>query len=554
MRHRSLWVLPAYIALTLAALWPVVGRFGSAIPASVGPFDPPFQAFLIGWDWHALTTAPLRIFDAPIFHPEPRTLTYMDHMIGETLLASPILAAGGSLAAGYNFVLFVSYVLSAWGVYRLARLFGASRFGAFLAGMLFIFRPYRWANLDLLNQLQTQFLPWGLYCAIRYVRRKKLWDAAAVLAILTVQVYFGWYYAYILLIGLFVVGVHAVLEKTGGIPRRHWKPLAMSSALALIAILPVTWPYVAEHLSMPGFRRSLGQTALYSADLFDYVRSNARMFETRLLALPSGPQSYWPGVIAVMLGIVGAAVARRTRVPLAKLPLFLAATGFVLSFGPVPHVGGRVFWIPLPYALLYFVVPGFSSMRAPGRFAVLVALAVVVLAGVGCTRLEARLGRTAPRVVAAFVLALAAFALAWYRPIPLLELPTRETMPAIYRAVAAQPSDQPLLEIPVPATDADEAQTHALRQLLILYHGHPRLDGTSGFVSPRYKEFRRRIQAFPADSALNAATAMGATLVLVHYGDLASIHVGVLEGRVRAAERLRAITREGTDALYRLNP
>src|SRR5258705_13660421 len=112
------------------------------------------------------------------------------------------------------------------------------------------------------------------------------------------------------------------------------------------------------------------------------------MLETRLLALPSGPQAYWPGVIAVMLGIVGAVVARRTRAPVAKLPLLLAAAGFVLSFGPVPHVGGRVLWIPLPYALLYFVVPGFSSMRAPARFAALVALGGVGPAGLGYTGLR----------------------------------------------------------------------------------------------------------------------------------------------------------------------
>jgi hypothetical protein len=351
-----------------------------------------------------------------------------------------------------------------------------------------------------------------------------------------------------------VIVAHALVDKTGGVPRPQWKPLALSSALALIAILPVTWPYIAEHRSMPGFHRSLGQTALYSADLFDYVRSNAQMLETRLLALPPGSQAYWPGVIAVMLGIVGAAVIWRTRAPLARLPLFLAATGFVLSFGPIPHIGGRAFWIPLPYALLYFIVPGLSSMRAPARFAVLVALAVVVLAGVGYTKLEARLRRRTQRVGVAVVLLVAAFALAWYRPITLLELPTRESMPAIYRAVAAQPSDMPLLEIPVPATDADEGQTHALRQLFILYHGHPRLDGTSGFVSPRYKEFRRQIQAFPADSAVDAARVMGAKLVLVHYGDYDPSFARILENRVRGSGRLEPVAAEGSDRLYRLGP
>jgi hypothetical protein len=554
MRRSSLLVLPGYILVAVVALWPVVTRFGSAIPASHGPFDPPFQAFLLGWDWHALTTAPLRIFDAPIFHPEPRTLTYMDHMIGETLLASPLFAAGGSLAAGYNLVLFASYVLSAWGAYRLTRLFGASRPGSFLAGMLFILRPYRWANLDLLNQLQTQSLPWGLYFAIRYVRQRRPRDAAVALAILAAQVYFGWYYACILLIGLMVVVAHALFERTGGIPRGQWKALAVSGTLALIAVLPVTWPYIAERLAMPGYRRTLGQAALYSADLLDYVRSNPWIHETRHLGLMSGPQSYWPGLIAIMLGIVGVVAVRRMRTPLAKVPLSLTAIGFILSLGPIPHIGGRAFMIPLPYALLYFIVPGFASMRAPARFAVLVALAVVVLAGVGYSKLEIRIARRATRAAVAVALALGAFALGLFRPITLLELPTRNTMPLIYRAVAAQPRNWPLLEIPVPATDADEGDTHALRQLLLLYHGHPRLDGTSGFVSPRYKEFRRRIQAFPADSALDAASRMGATLVLVHYGDYGPLQAGFLDDRVGESRRLQLVAREGTDRLYILRP
>ena len=95
--------------------------------------------------------------------------------------------SGHSAAAAYNFLFLLSFVLSGWAVYRLARLFPVSRPAAFLAGLLFAFSPYRLSNLDLLNQLQTQFLPLGLFFGIRYVRKARTRDLVGTMGALTAQ-------------------------------------------------------------------------------------------------------------------------------------------------------------------------------------------------------------------------------------------------------------------------------------------------------------------------------------------------------------------------------
>jgi len=60
----------------------------SDVPAVFLNMDALLQSYILGWDWKALIREPLNIFNAPIFHPEPLTLTYMDHLIGEALFSA----------------------------------------------------------------------------------------------------------------------------------------------------------------------------------------------------------------------------------------------------------------------------------------------------------------------------------------------------------------------------------------------------------------------------------------------------------------------------------
>src|SRR5439155_25406920 len=86
----------------------------------------------------------------------------------------------------------------------------------------------------------------------------------------------------------------------------------------------------------------------------------------------------FPGVVAPILAVVGLAGSRRRE---RWLFATLGVLGGLLTLGPYQYVGQ---WrIPLPYWLLYEVVPGFSGLRVPTRFVVLVLLGLAGLAGLG---------------------------------------------------------------------------------------------------------------------------------------------------------------------------
>src|SRR6267142_4429508 len=555
------FILPLYLVLTLALTWPLVLHLGDSIPAIWTGFDPMVQAFILGWDASALTGNPSRLFHPPIFYPERNALTYMDHMIGETAAATPAFLIGHSAAAAYNFLVLLSFVLSGWAVYRLVRLFPVSRPAAFLAGILFAFSPYRLSNLDMLNQLQTQFLPLGLFFGIRYVRNARTRDLAGMMGALAAQATFGWYYTYYLVIALGLLFLYGLHRRAPGAEPRQTARLAGAAFLTILMVLPIAIPYIREARALPEFRRTLGESALYSADVLDYVKLNRNAMMSRWVPVPTGGQGYWPGLVTLPLAIFGAREIWRRKVAHENMRrlgeggyfMILAGVSFVLSLGPILHAAGARIWIPAPYAALYHLIPGFSSMRAPARFASLFVLSLSVLAAFGYEWLR---HRPRKRPVAWRLAAAGAFLVAilgaWPSPLSLIEVPSRNRLPGVYSWLEAQPGRHPVLEIPVPAQDGDENQAYATRQFVVLYHGHPRLDGTSGFVSRKYKGFRSVIQSFPSPDALRAAEERGAKLIVVHFGDYPPEQREVLSRRIDAEQRLQLKGRFGDDAVYEL--
>src|SRR5213075_95535 len=88
-----------YLVLAIGLTWPLATQLDTAV-ADHG--DPLLNAFIIDWNCHALTHAPLQLFDAPIFHPAKFPLAFSEHMTGVALLVLPFHLAGLSAVAVYN--------------------------------------------------------------------------------------------------------------------------------------------------------------------------------------------------------------------------------------------------------------------------------------------------------------------------------------------------------------------------------------------------------------------------------------------------------------------
>lgn len=552
MRLTRSWpALPFWLLLAVLFTWPVAREFSRALPWLVGDVDPLLQIFILGWDWKALLHDPGGVFNAPIFHPHPRTLTYMDHLIGLAALSLPLRLLGVPPPAVYNALVLLSFIGAAWGLYRLARGLGAGRTAAFLAGTLYAVAPYRLCNLSNLNQLQTGLVPLGLWFAFRFVATRRARPLLGLFGVVALQSWFGWYYTFHLMLagGALIVG--ALATRRVALADLLGPTRLAGAGLAAAAILPGVWPYWQQQAAMPAFRRTLGMTALWSADLFDYARVNPGALPARLGLWPAGEQGYWPGFVLVLLALAGwAALGVRRRWERAALAA-IGLGAFVLSLGPYLRAGGREFFIPLPYAGLYFIFPGFSSMRAPNRFAELVLLAVAVLAAFGAERWCRGRRFAAPALLAA------GLALAWTGAVSLVPHPGAGVLPPTYAWLAARPGQDPILELPTPSRVTEESVRHATRQLYQLEHGKPRLDGVSGFVPPDIEVFRMTTQGFPRPGVVRAIARRGARWVVVHLADYpperrAALESELAEAVARPEAGLIEVARFGDDRIYEL--
>lgn len=179
--------------------------------------------------------------------------------------------------------------------------------------------------------------------------------------------------------------------------------------------------------------------------------------------------------------------------------------------------------IPLPYALLYYLVPGFKAFRATSRWITVLNFGLSLLIG-------GLVGRTASsKKISPVVMTISSGLLCfffWWENFQLLRLyPIPLTIPTIYETVRAQPA-LVLAEFPVfswrmhpyNALENDRLLTQA-------YHHKSMYNGVSGFTPPiREEHWDWLWQEFPSPATLDHLRNEGVELVLVHYDQYQLLH------------------------------
>ncbi|MFQ5789630.1 MAG: hypothetical protein ACE5JI_04055 [Acidobacteriota bacterium] len=357
----------------------------------------------------------------------------------------PLKIFFGPVAAP-NLIVIWTFIASALGMYGLARYLGASRSGAFLAGLAFGFCPYRLARLaghyDLLG---TEWLPLYALVFLRALHSEKvngklLLGAGAMAAACG---YAALNYLFFLVLFTLLYLAWILWKPKGGRDTLLFRAgsIGVISAVLLSPLLLQlyrdlsSWTYP----PYPGSDR-------YGADLAAYFlpaptesllgRAIGRGFDPNLTET-----TVFPGYLVLLLaaGTVWSPRLRRSH------PFWLASAGvfFLLSLGDRLRLGGWETGIPLPFAL-FGEIPLVEHLRAPSRFSILVMLCLAVLLAGAWTGWQARFRQSVSRLpwtwAAASVLVAESLAI----PIPLF----KAGAPDLYGKIAEEPGDFTVVEIP----------------------------------------------------------------------------------------------------------
>lgn len=338
-----------------------------------------------------------------------------------TDVTGALLARVAGPVAAYNWLVLLSFPLSAAAAYLLARHLALSPAGAAVAALAYAFSPFHLAHAAYhIHIAQTEWLPLYLFALWRCLDDSTP-AAIGLLGVSTAGVALSNFYAGLIAAVITPVAIAAYWLARSRADARSTRRLAITiGSLMLIAGAGVAYGWSVAHavvVDRAAFAFPRADLFRYSAKWWSYLvppveHPFLRQIAHRIWVASGVGQGMLEQQVSLGWGIVALgliAVFRwlvRDRQPasLARVPVLVvvAVAALVCSLSPERTIGAFTF--VRPSALLYNVVPMFRSYA---RFGVVVQLMAALLAGIGVDYLR-RAGTRRAQIVCLALVALAA--------------------------------------------------------------------------------------------------------------------------------------------------
>jgi hypothetical protein len=511
---RALTIVAGLAVATLALTAPLAWRGATAGPVNTG--DGQLSIWNVSWVARGLVLDPRHVYNANIFAPHEATLAYSEANLPAGLLGLPVWWSTRNPYATYNSAVCLSLLLAALATFGLVNHLTGCGSAAAIAAILFTFAPYATVRYAHIQLLVTGGLPLSLWMMHRFVDRPTTVRALAVSFAVALAGLSCGYYGFFAAIAVALGMTYYAIRRGRWCGPSHIALCVLAAAGAALVILPFLVPYLDLLRGAQPFR-TLDDARQYSATWRSYLSSTAHLHRFVLgRLLPFDQADYpervlFPGFLACTLAAAATCTAFRrghrpssvgTEPPASRETVgyyvLLAGTAAWFSLGPSG----------LLYTAAYRVVPGWSLLRAPSRFGILVTLAFVVLAGIAiASRLRAS-GRRPVLAVLVGVLAVADVASVPWDP---RDAPP---VPAAHRMLASLPPGT-VAEFPFFFRKID-FHRHSLYMLYSTAHWHPLVNGYSDRLPNDFEPMVIPVSSFPAWEAFGILKRHGARYVVFH--------------------------------------
>jgi hypothetical protein len=542
---RAVLACAAAAALTVVMTWPLAAGFNRL--GRTAPGDGPYAIWNVSWVAHALTSDPLHLLDANIFHPDRATLAYSEINLVAGIVAVPGWLATANPYVAQNSALMFAFATSLLGMGLLARHVTGSTEAAGIAAVLYAFYPYFFAHTAHIQLLMGGGIPLALLLMYRVADSPSPARGVALGVALAAQALACAYYG--IFAGLLVgyAGIVFAITRRRLREGRYWTAIAIAAVVSMLCVLPFFLPFV-QMQQEGGFRRTLDDSIRYSANLSSYLASPAHAHRWLLTIIGRWPrftEVLFPGLVALALaglGLMAAIVGSRGRRDRAApdgetMVLFgsIGALAFWASFGPGAGL----------YALLYHTIPLFSFLRAPSRLGPVVMLAIAIFAALGARWLLERIARGTRRTLAAAAVAVIALLELNSLPFPWERAPA---LPKPYEMLAVLPRG-PVAEFPFYGGRV-AYHLHTQYMLFSTAHWFPLVNGYSDHIPREFREAATVLDSFPSNDSFSVLKRRRVRYIAVHW-DMFGPRRAEIEGRLRPyAQYLRPLAADAGMTLY----
>lgn len=397
-------LLICYVIITLLVFNPVFSHISSRIPGTGG--DSFLNLWEIWWAGYALLNLHTSLYYTyTIFWPIGANLVYQTIAPLTALISLPFQAFG--LVTAYNIMLLIGILISAFGMFVLAKYITKNTYASFIAGLFYAFSASHIAQAyGHMNWIDIGFIPVLLYFLIKAIKENNIYKNALGIGISFVLITFlGGYEKAIMSIMLvvLVVVLYLLYKNTRKLILRKnfWIAAVLGIIIALIlgswGFIPIVHTLTsAKGISAAQSLNNVTYNEGWSNNLLSFFipsyyngifnsKGTAKYFPSVFQSDPTEKIGYI-GYIALALALYAVYIdvkAKRKRYLLwSAIALFFAW----LSIGPYLQVGSAITQIPGIYAV-YHAIPGINVIREPGRFFIIGTIGLDVLAAIGLTEL-----------------------------------------------------------------------------------------------------------------------------------------------------------------------
>lgn len=476
--------------------------------AAVENADLLLNTWILAWVARASVTDPSSLFDGNVFHPASNTIALSENMVAHVPVTGPVFAATGSALAVLKAMALETFLLAGLGMFALVYSHTRNAGAALVAGAAFTFAPWRVHGFPHPQYLATGTIPLALLAIDLWIDHRKIRHLVGLGAAIAFQIFACLYLGYFIAFG---AGAYALarIAATKREPIRALGGIVLAMGVGAAIAAPIALPYLRarDEGIIPPFDPLLFVPHAWAP--WDYLS----MAFVGLAGV---------AVLAIVLGDLGERIVCRIRsapIPTTAREWALravVAVALLFSTGPYVKIAGVS--LPTPYLLFYDYLPGFSSIRGPRRFFIVVLAGLAALAG----HAFARWTRRSPawfQAGAGVATAIACAIAAAPTPAPVLPAHLGADAAPVYDWLDRQPEGGAVLEIPTSWIEGDfvGAERDARYMLASTRHWKPLVNGYSGYEPTTTTFLTTAIRQLPDAGALQfLVDAVDVQWIIVH--------------------------------------
>lgn len=527
LRHE--WFIAAVLSLIAAMAWDQrpLRSPTTTLPQDLG--DPALTTWQLAWAGHIVKTDPAQIWQSNAFYPDRYSFAFTDSMLG--YLPFGLFGHGqGAAILRFNLVFLVAVWLSVFGAYVLVRQLGGGRTGAAVAAAAWAFAPWRLSQVGHLHVMSMGGMAlalamlarghgWSLRPGYQPEKAKPGWALAGwTVAAWQMTIGFGIGLPFVYVLGgiVLISVVNWLRRGRPGIGRPLLLMNIAGGSLFGGACLFMGLPMLKVISLYPYARRTSADLGAYSPPLKGFFIAPYTSWlwgdahESARATLHWAPEmTMLPGFTLYGLALLGLfysiwTVRQRVILGLATVAVIW------LAMGTTTPGGGKY-----GYLLLFNYLPGFDSLRTPGRLIIWVTLVLAILAAGAVSEFVTRLTEYfASRVP---VRPWPWLRLATFIPLALVLLEGANTVPAptVPRAPAAiANATGPILVLPTGQVYDERVMLWSTEKF------PPMVNGGSGFTPRNQQAVRDLSVNFPSFDTIDYLRGIGIHQVIVVKADV----------------------------------